>query len=226
MRLLYSKNALTTMLTGCGLFCLNMLVNIELAKGQDYANISHLYSVVNHSLNIYLGSTDPSAKQNTEVINLYSLDSFRLKEGKIFPWGQYKKLNGAYFNNELLNKKVVLINIWSTTCTSCVEDFQSLNVLYDTYNRNREIMFLSICLDSTNSVKKILAEHNFEFSLIVTSPDFLKETGIDYFPTNIFIDKNGITRDIIQTGKEIRNATMQNIDVEQFSKLIEKYLLE
>lgn len=97
---------------------------------------------------------------------------------------------------------LTMINLWTTTCSPCIDEMPGIAKLYDTRPEGSNI--ISICVDTVND-KQEINKKSFEFAAKV-----MKDSGADFitlipdkslqesltnrtniFPTTIFVDRDG-----------------------------------
>jgi len=122
-----------------------------------------------------------------------------------------------------LNGKPTVLNFWFTTCKPCIDEMPILNKIMKNYSD--KVNFISIAYENKESVKLFLKTHKFDYLTIVGAQSFVDELGVQIFPKNIFIDKNGIVRKI-ENGIPYKfvNGKMEMGDGEEFEKFIKELL--
>ncbi|WP_462252056.1 TlpA family protein disulfide reductase [Ekhidna sp.] len=115
--------------------------------------------------------------------------------GKKLPSFTLTDLEGNMVSNKDLQGKIVHINFWSVTCRPCIEEFPELDQLKEKYGQ--EVMFLAIAPENTKKVNKVFARHSLEYQRIADGSSIFEELGIDGYPKNFFINKEGIIEKII-----------------------------
>ncbi len=93
-----------------------------------------------------------------------------------------------------LKGKYVFIDIWSTTCGPCIEEFANIRKVYDMYkNKNFEIIGV-VDERSQNATAKLLKQHNVNWPNIIIGQSGTVIKGyedIDAYPTTYLIDPTG-----------------------------------
>ena len=98
-------------------------------------------------------------------------------------------------SKELLGKKIH-INIWSTTCKPCIEEFPELNELKKNYEKQGYV-FIGIAPESDRKINKLLAKRHLDYNIIPNAQEYLDELGVEAFPVNLFVDEKGIIKKVI-----------------------------
>lgn len=115
--------------------------------------------------------------------------------GKKLPNLAVTDMNGNPVIMEDLEGKIVHINFWSVTCKPCIEEFPELNQLKEKYNER--VVFLAIAPESQTKVNKVLKKHSLDYRSISDASDLFEEMGIEGYPKNVFVNKDGIIEKII-----------------------------
>lgn len=90
--------------------------------------------------------------------------------------------------------KVVLVNIWATWCTSCVEEMPSMERLYEKL-KGKDFEILAVSIDSlgVKVVAPFMKKYKLTFPALIDSAGTIgagyRTTGV---PESFIIDKNGI----------------------------------
>jgi peroxiredoxin len=118
----------------------------------------------------------------------------RMGKGSSAPDFTFPDLNGKSVKLSDYRGKVVLLNIWATWCTPCVEEMPSMERLYQKLKGQEfEILAVSIDTSGAEAVLPFMNEHKLNFPALVNSNGTIKNlyqtTGV---PESFIIDKNGI----------------------------------
>jgi len=175
---------------------------------------------------------------NDSIIKIYKLD-FKIgdssqeskpKKEKIYSYLD-KELPAQILytidNKEINLKKFVgkptILNFWFATCKPCIDEMPVLNKIMKKYSG--KINFISITYEKKEDVELFLKNHQFDYLTVVGADKFIDLLGIQAFPKNIFIDKNGVVRKIEDGIPYIfENGKMKMGNGEEFEKFIEKLL--
>lgn len=137
-------------------------------------------------LDIKRKGTKNAGKRPTEKVYSYL--------NKKFPAKTLYDLNDNEIKLENLKGKPVVINFWFTRCKPCVEEIPILNKLVEKYSD--KIHFISITPDNKETILPFLKDHDFNYKHLVNAKNFMHEIGLNAYPKNVFIDKNGIVKRI------------------------------
>ncbi|MFD2147647.1 TlpA family protein disulfide reductase [Mucilaginibacter antarcticus] len=103
------------------------------------------------------------------------------------------KLNAAV-SLAKLKGKYVFIDIWSTTCIPCIEEFPNIKKVYNLYkNKNFEIIGI-VDERSPNATARLLKLHNVNWPNIIMGKSATQIKGyedINSYPTTYLIDPTG-----------------------------------
>lgn len=94
--------------------------------------------------------------------------------------------------SELLEEKeLVVLNFWFEDCPWCIREFPVIEVAYQQYCQDVEIVAVNP-VDGATAVKAFKAEHSLTFPMAACPRAWAVETGISGYPTSIFIDRDGV----------------------------------
>ncbi|SFU39870.1 Thiol-disulfide isomerase or thioredoxin [Pustulibacterium marinum] len=109
-------------------------------------------------------------------------------KGKELPKFELNLLNGKKLNSESLKGKPTVINFWFSNCTSCIEEMPLLNEIKSELGNG--VNFISMTFQKSNEVNEFLKTHDFNFTHIVNSKDYIKTFGTFGYPKTLILDKN------------------------------------
>lgn len=143
-----------------------------------------------------------SVISNDSIIKTYKFDiKIETEKEKIYNYLNKELPSQILFtidNKEVWLKdfagKPTLLNFWFITCKPCIDEMPVLNKIMKKYSD--KVNFISITFENKENVKLFLNTHQFDYLTIVGAESFIEQLGIQAFPKNIFIDKNGIVRKI------------------------------
>lgn len=113
---------------------------------------------------------------------------------KSFPEFKLTDLKGNEITLEDLKGKPTLINFWFTSCAPCIAEMPILNKIQEKYNS--DFNFVSLTYEAQQNVEKFLEKRDFNFKHLVDAKDFINKMGINTYPLNFFLDKNGIVKEV------------------------------
>jgi thiol-disulfide isomerase/thioredoxin len=76
----------------------------------------------------------------------------------------------------------------------CIEEMPVLNKIKEKFKDR--VNFIAITYETKEKVLDFLKKHNYTFIQIVDARKFTDELKMNSFPINVFLDKNGIAREI------------------------------
>lgn len=93
--------------------------------------------------------------------------------------------------SELLQqKKVVVLNFWFVECVWCVREFPVMEVAYQKYKQDVEILALNP-YDPQQQIPAFQQEHSLSFPMASCSRDLAVTFGVNSYPTSVVIDREG-----------------------------------
>lgn len=167
-----------------------------------------------YKLNVNIGNAKGIEKKEKEKI--YSFINKKL------PSKILTTISGEKIDLSKIDKPTVL-NFWFTTCKPCIDEMPILNKIKDKFHN--KIDFIAITYETKDKTIPFFKKHKFEYKQIVGEKEFVEQLGIQAFPKNIFIDKNGIVR-IIEDGIPyiLENGKMKMGEGKEFESNIQKIL--
>ena len=153
--------------------------------------------------------------------NKFDPDNYIDKE---FPLTSLEMLNRKILTINDLKGKPTLINFWFTNCKPCIDEMPALNKIKAQFKDS--VNFVAITYETKEKVLDFLKKHDYTFTQIADARKFTDELKMNSFPVNIFLDKNGIVRDI-QNGipyESLGKKQMKIGDGKRFIEIIEELL--
>lgn len=138
-------------------------------------------------------------------------------KGKPLPDITLETMDGKTITSKDLKGKIVMINFWSTTCGPCIIEMPELNRLQEDYKD--KVVFLAPLPENTSKATKLIAKHPFQFIIAPNSSDLFEQLGIDGYPKNFFVDREGI----IQEVKEGTPQQRDTLDGEWYVSVYKEY---
>lgn len=93
--------------------------------------------------------------------------------------------------SELLQeKKLVVLNFWFADCIWCVREFPVMEVSYQQYRQDVEILALNP-YDAPNVISTFRQEHSLSMPMASCSQDLTRVLGVNAYPTSVVIDRDG-----------------------------------
>jgi peroxiredoxin len=126
--------------------------------------------------------------------------------GKPMPELSLKTVTGEKIETKDLKGKVIVINLWFTTCHPCIAELPALNRLVEEY-KNKNVVFLGISTDTKAMLDAdFFPKYEFDFKIIADGKDIVKKIGNTGFPTFYIIDTAGKVREAWSGGAIDRTA--------------------
>jgi thiol-disulfide isomerase/thioredoxin len=119
------------------------------------------------------------------------LESNFFKTGNKISSFNERDINGNKFNLKELAGKIVVLNFWFINCPPCRLEMPELNALTDKYRDNKEVVFIAIALDEKYDINEFLKTNPFRYNIIDNGRYLASRYGINSFPTNLVLDKQG-----------------------------------
>lgn len=139
-----------------------------------------------------------------------------VKEGEPFINFEYKDTDESIWNNEKLNGKIYVINLWQTECGPCRREMPILSKWKETYPN---VVFLSASRHNTEEILPIVKQHNFTWTHLQEAKDLVALVRHQGFPLTIIVDKEGIVR-YAKVGASEENQAEAVAVIEELTKSI------
>lgn len=162
-----------------------------------------MYNGYNKELENAYNNLSPSIKQ-TKAAKLFEksmLETKILSSGSYFPDLKLKnkELKELIFKaTENTNANYILIDFWFSHCKPCIAQFPKLKELQTKYHPN-QLIIVSISTDKTKNIDnwyKIMEQKNIPWlNLLDENGTETSSLGINSFPTNFLLNKEGIIID-------------------------------
>ena len=158
------------------------------------------------------------AKKIILVVTIFTLLVFltqQFNRRMMAPKAMFVTLNGKTINMADLKGKVVLVNFWATTCTTCVKEMPGLVDTYNKYkNKNVEMIAVAMDYDPPAQVLNFATHKKLPFAVMHDGygdvAKAFRHKGIT--PTTYVYDKTGF-RILYKVGE---------LDFVQLNKLLDK----
>lgn len=125
------------------------------------------------------------------TLSLYAQDeSADLTDTKA-PAFELTDINGNSISSNATEGKVVVLNFWFIGCKPCLEEIPELNEVYEKYEKNPDVVFVSITFDEAKKVKKKLDKYNIKYPIVADGQEACELFEVAGYPTNMVIDKAG-----------------------------------
>ena len=139
--------------------------------------------------------TKMTQQEMQEMMETYQNESASFDaalKGKPLPDFVFKDILGNTYTPEDIKGKVVVINLWFTSCAPCIKEIPELNELVKEYENNDAVLFLALALDEKGPrLDTFLETHVFNYSIVPSAQDYVvKKLQASSFPTHIVLDKN------------------------------------
>lgn len=118
--------------------------------------------------------------------------------GKAAPDFELQNLDGQSISLSDLKGKPVLINFWATWCGPCVSEMPYIQEIYGEWS-GKGLMVLAINMgESSSKVEQFLQDHNLSLPVLLDTKAVVARMYVKRgIPTTVFIDKEGIIREIV-----------------------------
>lgn len=128
------------------------------------------------------------------IVALAVIGYFSVSKKDVIPDVTFVNLQGQKITSQDLRGKVVMINFWATSCTTCVKEMPQMVDTYNKYKANGlEFVAVAMAYDPPNYVLNFVETRKLPFTIALdTQGELAKSFGdIKLTPTTLVIDKDG-----------------------------------
>lgn len=145
---------------------------------------------------------------------------------KKLPSTELRLLNSKKIKISDFEGKPTLLSFWFTKCAPCIKELPALESLKEKYGS--KVNFVAITFNDEEEIKSFLSKKDFNYKHIIDAQKFIDEIGLNTYPRNIILDKNGIVQlinDEIPSNEIIENKKQTlKFDLSEYEKYIENLL--
>jgi peroxiredoxin len=114
----------------------------------------------------------------------------RLSEGDMFPEIMFKTVDGELLKTEDLMGKVVFYNFYFAACPPCIAQKDGLNAVYERFNTNDDVVFISVTFDNYERINQFRNTHKIPFKIVsIDSQEVYRF--VRCHPTNFLVGGDG-----------------------------------
>jgi peroxiredoxin len=128
------------------------------------------------------------------VLAIAAVGYFSLSTKQTAPEVTFTSLTGEKVSMQSLRGKVVMVNFWATSCTTCVKEMPEMVHTYDKYkDKGLDFVAVAMSYDPPNYVLNYAQTRKLPFKVALDPQgDLAKSFGdVKLTPTTFVIDKNG-----------------------------------
>ena len=129
-------------------------------------------------------------KSDNKIIERSALEETAFTKGKRALDFIAQDSEGNSIKLSELRGNVVVLNFWFIKCGPCVAEMPALNAMKEHY-KNDAVKFLAITFDKQEMIDQFLERKDFNYNMIPDASHVIQMYGVQSFPTNIVIDKDG-----------------------------------
>ena len=107
----------------------------------------------------------------------------------------YTLLDGSRSNLAALRGKVVLVNFWATTCTTCVREMPQLAATHERFKaRGLETLAVALRTDPPAAVIRFAETRRLPFGVVIDNTGAIAKGfgDVQLTPTSFVVDKRGV----------------------------------
>ena len=131
------------------------------------------------------------------LLGLALLAALSLFKKEAAPAVTFNTLSGEHITAASLHGKVVLVNFWATSCSTCVQEMPQMVETYNKYQqRGLEFVAVAMSYDPPDYVRNFAQTRALPFKVALDSDGNIAQQfgDVKLTPTTFLIDKNGNVR--------------------------------
>ncbi len=110
--------------------------------------------------------------------------------GKPLNYFEMYDMKGNSITSKDLEGKITVVNFWYKECKPCIEEMPELNGLVSKYKRE-DVKFVAFSTTEKERLNGFFEKHPFNYEIIPNSKRFAKANNVQFFPTNMILDRQG-----------------------------------
>ncbi len=115
----------------------------------------------------------------------------------------FQAANKSIINTQDLIGKVVFINFWATWCPPCIAEMPSIQILYDKFKDNKDIVFLMVDVDSDlKGAEQFMNSRKFTLPIYIPNSNIPSSFLEGAIPTTVILDKRGNIDVLLEGGRD------------------------
>lgn len=110
------------------------------------------------------------------------------------PDATFVALDGTRMTTRELRGKVVFVNFWATSCTTCIKEMPDVVKTYQRFSpRGFELLAVAMSYDPPQYVREYAHQHQLPFKVVLDSSGAIAAAfdNVSLTPTAVLIDKDG-----------------------------------
>jgi peroxiredoxin len=128
------------------------------------------------------------------IVTIAAIGYFSLSTRKAAPEVMFTSLTGEKVSMQSLRGKVVMVNFWATSCTTCIHEMPQMVQTYNKYkDKGLDFVAVAMSYDPPNYVLNYAQTRSLPFKVALDAQgDLAKSFGeVTLTPTTFVIDKDG-----------------------------------
>ncbi|GAB2701097.1 hypothetical protein GCM10027037_27700 [Mucilaginibacter koreensis] len=115
------------------------------------------------------------------------------KTNKVMPAFRFTDINGNLYTNANTKGKILVLKTWFIRCGACIQEFDEVNEIASQYKTRKDILFISLALDSKKDLQQFLKSHSLNYAVVPNQESYIMhQLGLNLFPTHMIINKRGV----------------------------------
>ena len=125
------------------------------------------------------------------AIAMHATPLFAANSHPFAPQLSFSSLTGEKVSLDQLKGSVVLLNLWTTSCSICLSEIPTLSALQDRY-ATQGLRVIAVTLDEQpESVRRFTETRHLNYTVVTASSAVEEQLGVDGFPVTFVIGRDG-----------------------------------
>ncbi|NTS40363.1 TlpA family protein disulfide reductase [Flavisolibacter sp. BT320] len=146
---------------------------------------------------------DKDIRANIKQLAATEMEHHKM-EGSELPDYAFTDINGRKYNKANTKGNVLLLKCWFINCVACVKEFPELNKLVDHYRDKKDLLFVSLAMDTKEKLVSFLKKKPFSYAVVPEAEGYMSgKLNVSAYPTHILVDRAGKIVKVTNTVEDI-----------------------
>ena len=127
----------------------------------------------------------------TITVSMATMPLFAGDSHPLAPAVSFSSLSGERVSLDQFRGSVVLLNLWTTSCSVCLSEIPTLSALQDQY-ASRGLRVIGVAFDDhPETVRKVVEQRDLHYSVTMGNAEAQERFGVEGFPVTFLIGRDG-----------------------------------
>jgi peroxiredoxin len=164
----------------------------QLASGRVLAVVrSRDQKQLIYQLADFPGGHDSAIRATSKQLAEEALSNYK-REGQQLPDFHFVDLKGVTYTKANIKGKIVVLKLWYLNCIPCVEEIPQINTLMTKYQRQPDVLFVSLAMDDAKRLRTFVKVQQVKFAIVPVSKSYMLDTlQVRQYPTHFILGRDG-----------------------------------